>query len=155
MLTRFRFQAATAHSFHLPQDLALQSITSVPAKSLELDHRIGFVRPGYDADIVVWDSHPLLVGATPSQVYIDGRATLDHIKVAESLSKTTPERQRNQAKPKMRTRLTAAVKEGVCRDFKQNRTAITGITKSFLNPISGTYSTSENLTMVIDSGKVV
>lgn len=27
---------------------------------------------GYDADIVVWDSHPLAIGATPSQVFIDG-----------------------------------------------------------------------------------
>ncbi|TVY81685.1 hypothetical protein LSUE1_G002182 [Lachnellula suecica] len=36
------FQAATAHSFHLPEDLALQSVTSVPAKSLEIDHRIGY-----------------------------------------------------------------------------------------------------------------
>ncbi|KAJ3507229.1 hypothetical protein NLJ89_g6423 [Agrocybe chaxingu] len=27
---------------------------------------------GYDADVVIWDSHPLNLGATPVQVYIDG-----------------------------------------------------------------------------------
>jgi imidazolonepropionase-like amidohydrolase len=51
------FQAATAHSFHLSEELALQSVTSVPAKSLEIDHRVGYARAGYDADLVVWDFH--------------------------------------------------------------------------------------------------
>ena len=27
---------------------------------------------GYDADVVLWDSHPLALGATPHQVWIDG-----------------------------------------------------------------------------------
>ena len=31
---------------------------------------------GYDADVVIWDSHPLALGATPQQVYIDGIAQL-------------------------------------------------------------------------------
>jgi hypothetical protein len=33
---------------------------------------------GYDADIVIWDSHPLSLGATPLQVYIDGIAQLEN-----------------------------------------------------------------------------
>lgn len=43
------------------------------------------MRPGYDADIVVWDSHPLSIGATPLQVWIDGVPTLDPIKVAKTM----------------------------------------------------------------------
>ena len=27
---------------------------------------------GWDADLVIWDSHPLALGATPIQVIIDG-----------------------------------------------------------------------------------
>lgn len=27
---------------------------------------------GWDADLVIWDSHPLNLGATPTQVIIDG-----------------------------------------------------------------------------------
>ena len=27
---------------------------------------------GWDADLVIWDSHPLSLGATPKQVIIDG-----------------------------------------------------------------------------------
>lgn len=37
-----------------------------------MGHRIGYLRAGYDADVAVWDSHPLSLGATPKQVYIDG-----------------------------------------------------------------------------------
>ena len=43
-----------------------------------MDHRIGFIKEGYDADIVIWDSHPLALGATPKQVFIDGIAQLEH-----------------------------------------------------------------------------
>lgn len=51
-------QPAVAHSFGLPEEKALQAVTSVPAKAIDIDDRVGYVRPGYDGDIVVWDSHP-------------------------------------------------------------------------------------------------
>ena len=151
------FQAATAHSFHLPEVLALQSVTSVPAKSLELDHRIGFVRRGYDADIVVWDSHPLSVGATPSQVYIDGRATLDLAKVKESSSKVILERKQNQGNPKMRTTVADEVKKKICSRMEtaQGKVVITGITKSYLKYPKGLTSAEKDLAMVLDGGKVI
>lgn len=41
-----------------------------------MSHRIGYLRKGYDADLVIWDSHPLALGATPKQVWIDGLAQL-------------------------------------------------------------------------------
>lgn len=66
-------QAAIAHSFGLSRTKALQAVTSAGARSIQQDHRIGFVRPGYDADLVVWDAHPLAVGATPLNVYVNGR----------------------------------------------------------------------------------
>lgn len=79
-------QAAVGHAFHLPEEKALQAITSVPAKAIDLDFRIGYCRPGYDADIVVWDAHPLSLGATPLQVFIDGVPQLDDSKVEESMT---------------------------------------------------------------------
>ena len=51
---------------------------STPATILGYDHRIGFLKPGYDADLVIWDSHPLQIGATPKQVFIDGIAQLEN-----------------------------------------------------------------------------
>ncbi|KJA17916.1 hypothetical protein HYPSUDRAFT_45759 [Hypholoma sublateritium FD-334 SS-4] len=70
------YEAQQAHYFGLNPALALASVTSVPARAAGLGHRVGTIAEGYDADIVVWDSHPLALGATPIQVYIDGIAQL-------------------------------------------------------------------------------
>ncbi|KAF5393062.1 hypothetical protein D9757_001113 [Collybiopsis confluens] len=71
-------EAQQAHYYGLDSNLALASVTSTPAKIMGQDHRIGFIRKGYDADVVIWDSHPLALGATPKQVFIDGVAQLEH-----------------------------------------------------------------------------
>ncbi|KAK5990197.1 hypothetical protein PT974_08463 [Cladobotryum mycophilum] len=81
-------QAAIGHAFHHSEEKALQAVTSIPAKAIDLDFRIGYCRLGFDADIVVWNSHPLTLGATPLQVFIDGRAQLDQSKVEKSLGTT-------------------------------------------------------------------
>ncbi|KAJ3852408.1 carbohydrate esterase family 9 protein [Lentinula lateritia] len=69
-------EAQQAHYFGLASNLALASVTSTPAQTMGQGHRIGFIRKGYDADVVLWDSHPLAIGATPKQVFIDGIAQL-------------------------------------------------------------------------------
>ncbi|KAJ7240322.1 carbohydrate esterase family 9 protein [Mycena haematopus] len=66
-------EAQRAHIYGLSPYLALASITSVPAAALGLDHRIGSLHEGADADVVLWDSNPLQVGATPVHVWIDGK----------------------------------------------------------------------------------
>ncbi|KDR83960.1 hypothetical protein GALMADRAFT_236481 [Galerina marginata CBS 339.88] len=65
-------EAQQAHYFGLPPHLALASVTSTPAIAAGLSHRIGILREGSDADVVLWDSHPLQLGATPVKVWIDG-----------------------------------------------------------------------------------
>ncbi|KAG5648919.1 hypothetical protein DXG03_000268 [Asterophora parasitica] len=65
-------EAQQAHYFSLPANLSLASVTSTPATIAGLAHRIGFLREGADADVVLWDSHPLQLGATPVKVWIDG-----------------------------------------------------------------------------------
>lgn len=77
-------QAAVAHAFHLPAEKALQAVTAVPAAAMDQDHRGGYCKPGYDADIVVWDDHPLNRGATPLQVFIDGIPQLNDTMVEKS-----------------------------------------------------------------------
>ncbi|KAL3418578.1 hypothetical protein PVAG01_10294 [Phlyctema vagabunda] len=151
------YQAANGHSFGLPEHLALQSVTSVPARSLEIDHRVGYARVGYDADLVVWDSHPLSVGATPLQVYIDGKATLDPVKVKESLSKVKVQASDNVVKPAMRKTLSADVKAEVCARVEApgTKVVVKGITKSYLErPGKQSTEIGSDLIMVLDSGKI-
>ncbi|KAE9387106.1 hypothetical protein BT96DRAFT_1025981 [Gymnopus androsaceus JB14] len=71
-------EAQQAHYFGLADNLALASVISTPATIMGQEHRIGYIRKGYDADVVLWDSHPLAIGATPKQVFIDGVAQLEH-----------------------------------------------------------------------------
>ncbi|WFC96558.1 hypothetical protein MBRA1_003219 [Malassezia brasiliensis] len=73
---RLVHQAAEAHHYGLAEVDALKAVTSAPAHVLGLAHRIGHVKQGWDADLVLWDRHPLQLGATPRQVFIDGEAQL-------------------------------------------------------------------------------
>lgn len=82
------FEAAKAHHWGLPYHAALSSVTSAPAEELGLGKRLGKIKPGYDADIVVWDSDPLSIGATPVQVWIDGTAQFENPFVLEKPLKT-------------------------------------------------------------------
>lgn len=156
-------QASTAHAFHLPENLALQSVTSVPAKSLEQDHRIGYVRTGYDADIVVWDSHPLSVGSTPLQVFIDGKATLDEKKVEDSKPKTplTSQMQRTRQKPRMKPTIATTAKENLCTAIAkpEEQIMIRGIVKSYLyesysHEMLTTSAQETNLTIILTNNKI-
>ncbi|CAK5274361.1 unnamed protein product [Mycena citricolor] len=61
------FEAQQAHYFGLATALALSAVTTKPAAALGVEWRVGLVAEGYDADIVVWDSHPLAIGAIPAQ----------------------------------------------------------------------------------------
>ena len=71
-LTLTRYEAQQAHFYGLPPHLALSSVISAPASAAGINHRIGMLTEGHDADIVLWDSHPLQIGATPLKVWIDG-----------------------------------------------------------------------------------
>lgn len=71
------FEAAKAYKYGLPYHVALASVTSTPAHYLGMGDRIGKIKPGFDADIAVWDSDPLSVGAAPVQVWIDGTAQFE------------------------------------------------------------------------------
>ncbi|RGP61549.1 hypothetical protein FSPOR_9875 [Fusarium sporotrichioides] len=71
------FEAAKGHHYGLPYHIAMASVTSAPAELLGMGKRLGKVKPGFDADVVVWDSDPLSVGAAPVQVWIDGTAQFE------------------------------------------------------------------------------
>ncbi|KAF2173115.1 hypothetical protein M409DRAFT_49603 [Zasmidium cellare ATCC 36951] len=70
-------EAAKAYKNGLPYHAALAGVTSASAELLGLGERVGKVKPGFDGDVVLWDSDPLSLGATPLQVFIDGVPQFD------------------------------------------------------------------------------
>jgi imidazolonepropionase-like amidohydrolase len=59
----------------LPEDAALRAITINAARALGVDDRIGSIKPGKDADIVVYDGHPFHYLTKPLAVFINGEIT--------------------------------------------------------------------------------
>ncbi|KAJ7454750.1 carbohydrate esterase family 9 protein [Mycena latifolia] len=75
------YEAQQAYFYGLPENLAIASVTRNAAEAMGMGHRIGYIKEGWDADLVIWDSHPLALGATPKQVFIDGIPQLDNAHV--------------------------------------------------------------------------
>jgi imidazolonepropionase-like amidohydrolase len=65
-------EAAFAVRGGLKREAALAAITSVPAKIIGVDDRVGSLEKGKDADIVVWSRHPLSPCSRAEKVWIDG-----------------------------------------------------------------------------------
>jgi imidazolonepropionase-like amidohydrolase len=61
----------------LSEDEAFAMVTINPAKQLRIDKRVGSLEAGKDADIVVWNHHPLSSYAIAERVYIDGTLYYD------------------------------------------------------------------------------
>ena len=61
----------------LTEDEALALVTINPARQLRIDSRAGSLEAGKDADVVIWNHHPLSSYAIVDRVYIDGRQYYD------------------------------------------------------------------------------
>ena len=61
----------------LSDDEALALITINPAIQLEIDHRVGSLEVGKDADLVVYDRHPLDTYAVAQMTFVDGKLYFD------------------------------------------------------------------------------
>ncbi len=64
--------AALAAKAGMPEEEALKGITIYPAEILGLSDRIGSIRKGKDADIVIWDGHPFSLQSEVAYTIIDG-----------------------------------------------------------------------------------
>lgn len=51
---------------------AWKMVTLNPAKMLHLDNRLGSIKVGKDADLVLWTDNPLSIYAKPSYTFVDG-----------------------------------------------------------------------------------
>ena len=68
----FHEAAKTQKYGNLSDDEALAMITLNPAKQLGIDDKVGSLEEGKDADIAIFDKHPLSVYAIPQMTFIDG-----------------------------------------------------------------------------------
>lgn len=67
----------------LSETEALSLITINPAKQLGIDQRVGSIEPGKDADLAIFDKHPLSNYAKVEKVFIDGELYFDREKDLE------------------------------------------------------------------------
>jgi urease alpha subunit len=70
-------EAQIAHHFGMREADALAAVTTVPAKALRLEKRIGSLQVGYEADFVVWNKHPLQMAAKPFMVVVHGASAYE------------------------------------------------------------------------------
>ncbi|HEY8551185.1 MAG TPA: amidohydrolase [Vicinamibacterales bacterium] len=76
----------------LTEDEALRLITINPARQLKIDKRVGSIEVGKDADLVIFDKHPLSVYAVPQLTLIDGQIYFDRQKDLQTRAERAAER---------------------------------------------------------------
>ena len=78
MARRLNQEAAKAYKYgRVPEEEALKFVTLNPAKLLHIDHKTGSLKPGKDADVVVWSDHPLSINAKAEQTFVEGIRCFD------------------------------------------------------------------------------
>lgn len=73
MARRLNQEAAKAVKYGgVPEEEAFKFVTLNPAKMMHVDNRVGSVKVGKDADVVVWSDNPLSVYAQAEKTFVDG-----------------------------------------------------------------------------------
>lgn len=73
MARRLNQEAAKAVKYGgLSEEDAWKFVTLNPAKLLRIDDRVGSLKQGKDADVVLWSDHPLSVYAMAEKTFVDG-----------------------------------------------------------------------------------
>jgi len=76
----------------LSEEEAWKTVTLNPAKLLHIDDRVGSIKVGKDADLVLWSDHPLSVYAVAETTYIEGVPYFDRTEDARLQQRMTEER---------------------------------------------------------------
>jgi imidazolonepropionase-like amidohydrolase len=76
----------------VPEEDALKMVTLNPAKALHVDDKVGSIKAGKDADLVIWSNHPLSIYAMSEKTIVDGIVYFDREKDAEQRKKIAAER---------------------------------------------------------------
>ena len=92
---RLNHEAAKAVKYAgLDEEKALKLATLNPAKLLGVDDRVGSIAEGMDADIVLWNDHPLSVYAKADFTLVDGKIYFERDIHEEKMQEIEKERER-------------------------------------------------------------
>ena len=84
LMRHLNTEAAKAMKYGgLDETEALSLVTINPAKQLSIEGRVGSIEPGKDADLAIFDKHPLSNYAKVTKVLIDGEVYFDREKDLE------------------------------------------------------------------------
>ncbi|SJZ65313.1 amidohydrolase family protein [Sediminibacterium ginsengisoli] len=78
----------------VPEEDALKMVTLNPAKALHVEDKVGSIKTGKDADIVIWSDNPLSIYAKSEKTIVDGIVYFDREKDLEQRKKIAAERLR-------------------------------------------------------------
>lgn len=78
----------------MSEEEALKMVTLNPAKLLHIDHRVGSIKEGKDADVVLWTQNPLGTSATVQFTIIDGIIFFDATQYEALLERNRKEKAR-------------------------------------------------------------
>jgi cytosine/adenosine deaminase-related metal-dependent hydrolase len=95
MARRLNQEAAKTVVFGgVPEEEAWKMVTLNPAKLLHVDNRLGSIKAGKDADLVLWSTHPLSIYARPEFTMIEGAVYFDRKEDVAKQTKGAAERER-------------------------------------------------------------
>ena len=95
MARRLNQEAAKAIKYGaLTETEAWKLVTLNPAKMLHIDHRVGSIKVGKDADVVLWNTNPLTIDAKPEKTIIDGVIYFDSERDLELRKQIAKEKER-------------------------------------------------------------
>lgn len=76
------------------EEQALNMITINPAKALHIEDRVGSIKTGKDADLVLWSDHPLSIYAKAEKTVVDGIIYFDRKRDAQLREEIRQEKNR-------------------------------------------------------------
>lgn len=79
---------------NVPEEDALKFVTLNPAKMLHIDDKVGSLKVGKDADVVIWTANPLSIYARAEKTFVDGIAYWDIDKDAQVIKTQQAEKAR-------------------------------------------------------------
>ncbi len=95
MARRLNQEAAKAVKYgKASEEDAWKMVTLNPAKLLHIDDRVGSIKVGKDADVVVWSDHPLSIYTKVEKTIIDGKIYYDNSTDQQMRNRNRAERER-------------------------------------------------------------